>query len=78
MGNPGDGINGGSPRSVAESDQVSSVSGDTTKSNAITISEKDGTKGGLSVLTGIFSLGAQKTGEAINESITSIEFNIFD
>jgi len=35
VGNPGDGINGGSPRSVAESDQVSSVSGDTTKSSAI-------------------------------------------
>ena len=35
MGNPGDGINVGSPRSVAESDQVSSVSGDTTKSNTI-------------------------------------------
>ncbi len=35
VGPSGDGIQGGSPRSIAESDQVSSISGDTTKSDPI-------------------------------------------
>jgi hypothetical protein len=43
---------------------------------AVTILDKEGSKGGLGVVTGLFSAGASTNSEAMNTKVSTVKFNI--